>query len=325
MFSSAAGTSGRMQQKGHPIMTDQLPMRGVLSPVVTPFTADLKPDLERLIGHCRWLLSHDCGLAVFGTNSEGNSLSVEEKIELLNGLVAAGIDPARMMPGTGCCALPDTVRLTSHAVSLGCGGVLMLPPFYYKGVSDEGLYRSVAEVIERVGEAALRIYLYHIPPVAQVGFSLDLIERLITDFPGTVAGIKDSSGDWANTNAMLDRFPGWGVFAGNETVLLETLRHGGMGCISATCNINAPEIAALARHWRDDGAQERQAACTALRARLQAYPMIPALKGVIAYFAGDPDWRHMRPPLVALDEAAIGALGRDLEAAGFDMPGLGRH
>ena len=141
---------------------------GVLSPVVTPFKADLSPDPERFVRQCRWLLSQDVGLAVFGTNSEANSLSTEEKIELLDRVVAGGIDPARLMPGTGCCALTDSVRLTAHAMKLGAGGVLMLPPFYYKGVSDDGLFRSFAEVIERVGDRRLRVYLYHIPPVSQV-------------------------------------------------------------------------------------------------------------------------------------------------------------
>src|SRR5512134_1499201 len=174
-------------------------IRGILSPVVTPFKADLGPDPERFIRHCRWLLSQNVGLAVFGTNSEANSLSADERIELLDRLVGAGLDPARMMPGTGCCALPDTVRLTAHAMKAGCAGVLMLPPFYYKGVSDEGLFRSFAEVIERVGDRRLRVYLYHIPPVAQVPITLGLIERLLKAYPDTVAGIKDSSGDWNNT------------------------------------------------------------------------------------------------------------------------------
>jgi len=131
---------------------------GVLSPVVTPFKPDLSPDADKFVRQCRWLLSQNVGLAVFGTNSEANSLSTEEKIELLDRLIAADVDPARMMPGTGCCAITDSVRLTRHAVKLGCGGVLMLPPFYYKGVSDEGLYRSFVEIIERVGEARLRVY-----------------------------------------------------------------------------------------------------------------------------------------------------------------------
>ena len=139
---------------------------GVLSPVVTPFKADLSPDPERFVRQCRWLLSQDVGLAVFGTNSEANSLSTDEKVELLDRLVAGGIDPARLMPGTGCCALTDSVRLTAHAMKLGAGGVLMLPPFYYKGVSDDGLFKSFAEVIERVGDRRLRLYVYHIPPVS---------------------------------------------------------------------------------------------------------------------------------------------------------------
>ena len=186
-------------------MTPPVPA-GVLAPVVTPFTADLRPDAPRLVRHARWLLANDVGLAVFGTNSEGNSLSVGEKIGLLEALVAAELPPARMMPGTGCCALPDTVELTRRAVALGCAGALMLPPFYYKGVADDGLFASYAEVIERVGDARLRIFLYHIPQVSQVPLSLALIGRLLDAYPGTIAGIKDSSGDMANTRALLERF-----------------------------------------------------------------------------------------------------------------------
>ena len=203
-------------------------IQGVLSPVVTPFRSDLSPDAERFVRHCRWLLSQNVGLAAFGTNSEANSLSADERVELLDHLVAAGLDTARMMPGTGCCALPETVRLTAHAMKVGCAGVLMLPPFYYKGVSDDGLFRSFAEVIERVGDRRLRVYLYHIPPVAQVPITLGLIERLLKAYPDNVAGIKDSSGDWANTKAVLDAFApsGFDVFPGSETFLLAAMRAG---------------------------------------------------------------------------------------------------
>src|SRR6266536_6548021 len=152
---------------------------GVLAPVVTPFKADLSPDSQRFIAHCKWLLSQNCGLAVFGTNSEANSLSMEERLNLLDELVVGGVDPARMMPGTGCCSIVETVALTAHGVGHGCVGVLMLPPFYYKDVSDEGLYRYFSEVVQRVGDARLRIYLYHIPPVAIVGITLRLVERLL--------------------------------------------------------------------------------------------------------------------------------------------------
>ncbi|HKZ03845.1 MAG TPA: dihydrodipicolinate synthase family protein [Methylomirabilota bacterium] len=297
---------------------------GVLSPVVTPFKADLGPDAERFVRQCRWLLSQNVGLAVFGTNSEANSLSVEEKIEFLDRLVAAGLDPARMMPGTGHCALTDSVRLTAHAAKAGCGGVLMLPPFYYKGVSDEGLFRSFAEVIERVGDPRLRVYVYHIPPVSQVPITLGLIERLLKAYPGTVAGVKDSSGDWSNTKAMLDAFAasGFDVFAGSETFLLANMRAGGMGCISATANVNPGPIARLYASWQGADADAQQARLDEIRGTFQRFPMIPALKAAIAHYGGDPAWATVRPPLVNLAADSAAALVKELDARGFTMPGL---
>ena len=225
-------------------------IRGVLAPVVTPFQADLSPDRERFIRHCRWLLSQNCGLAPFGTTSEANSMSTDERISLLDALVAAGIDPSRMMPGTGCCSITETVALTTHAVKHGCAGVLMLPPFYYKDVSEEGLYRYFSEVVQRVGDARLRIYLYHIPPVAIVGITPKLVERLLKAYPNAIAGMKDSSGDWNNTKTFLDAFAdterpartGFDVFVGSESFLLANMRNGGAGTISATANVNPAAI-----------------------------------------------------------------------------------
>jgi 4-hydroxy-tetrahydrodipicolinate synthase len=297
---------------------------GVLSPVVTPFKADLSPDGERFVRQCRWLLSQNVGLAVFGTNSEANSLSVEEKVELLDRLVAAGLDPARMMPGTGHCALTDSVRLTAHAAKAGCGGVLMLPPFYYKGVSDEGLFRSFAEVIERVGDPRLKIYVYHIPPVSQVPITLGLIERLFKAYPGTVAGVKDSSGDWSNTKAMLDAFAasGFDVFAGSETFLLANMRGGGKGCISATANVNPGPIARLHATWRNADADAQQARLDEIRGIFQKFPMIPALKAAIAHYGADPAWVTVRPPLVNLAAESTAALAAEMDRRGFTMPGL---
>jgi len=246
-------------------------LSGVLCPVITPFNADLSPNPDKLVRQCQWLLSQNVGLAVFGTNSEANSLSVEEKIALLDQLVDAGIDVARMMPGTGCCALPDTVRLTAHAVGLGCAGTLMLPPFYYKGVDDDGLYASYSEVIERVGNDHLRIYLYHIPPISQVGISIDLIERLLKSYPETVVGIKDSSGDWTNTSAMLERrWDNFRIFAGSENFLLRTMQNGGAGCISATANINPAAIHELFATWQSERAAEAQAQLDAVREIVQS-------------------------------------------------------
>src|SRR6184192_1287380 len=219
-------------------------IRGVLAPVVTPFKADLSPDCERFIRHCLWLLSQDCGLAVFGTNSEANSMAAEERSTLLDAVVAAGIDPSRMMPGTGCCSIAETVELTMHAVRHGCAGVLMLPPFYYKDVSEEGLYRYFSEVVQRVGDTRLKIYLYHIPPVAIVGITPKLVERLLKAYPSAIAGMKDSSGDWNNTKIFLDAFAdnGFDVFVGSESFLLANMRSGGAGTISATANVNPAAI-----------------------------------------------------------------------------------
>ncbi len=300
-------------------------LAGVIAPAVTPFKPDLAPDTQRYVRHCKWLLAHGCAaLAVFGTNSEANSMSADERMVLLEQLVQADVPPARLMPGTGMCALTDTVRLTRHAVSLGCAGVLVLPPFYYKGVSDEGLYRSFAEVIERVGDARLRLYLYHIPPVAQVGISLGLIERLLGRYPGTVAGIKDSSGDWNNTQAVLKAFgrSGFDVFAGSEAFLLQTMRAGGVGCITAGANVNAAAIDRLYQGWRSSQAEAMQAEINVTRGILQKYPMMAALKATIAHFARDPGWAVVRPPLVELSPGEQSALIGELASRGFDMPGL---
>ena len=299
-------------------------MSGVLSPVITPFKDNLEPDSEKLVGHCRWLLDNDVGLAVFGTNSEGNSLATEEKIELLEKLVEAGLPADRMMPGTGCCALTDTLALTRKAVELGCGGVLMLPPFYYKNVSDDGLYRSFAEIIERIGDDRLRVYLYHIPPVAQVPVTLPVIERLLKDYPGTVVGIKDSSGDWQNTKTMLDLFKGekFHVFPGSETFMLKGLRHGGAGCISATANVNPKAIAQLASSWEQDSADEQQASLDQVRSVFQGYVMIPAMKAAVAHYSKSGSWRNVRPPLDPFDDGQARVLINSLEAIGFTMSGL---
>ena len=300
-------------------------IEGVLSPVVTPFKRDYAPDAERFVRHCRWLLKSGCsGLAVFGTNSEANSLSVSEKRSLLEKLLNGGVPAAALMPGTGHCALTDSVELTREAVKLGCAGVLMLPPFYYKGVSDEGLYRNFAEIIERVGDERLQLYLYHIPPVSQVPITLGLIERLLKKYPKSVAGVKDSSGDWNNTKAMLDQFAksGFDVFAGSEEFLLANMRNGGKGCITATGNVNPGPIDHLYRNWRSADADQLQAGITATRRIVQKQPMIPALKATIAAFSHDPQWEACRPPLVELSASQKEALIDELKAAGFTMPGL---
>ena len=304
-------------------MSAEARFKGVIAPMLTPFDSDGNPDLKRFCEHAAWLISEGCtGLAPFGTTGEANSLGLDERMSLLDGLVNAGIDAERLLPGTGCCSIPDSVRLTQHAVQSGCGGVLMLPPFYYKApiASDEGLYRYFADVIERVGDARLKIYLYHIPPMAQVGFSLDLIGRLIDAYPETVVGLKDSSGDWQNTKAIIDRFSGFTVFAGSEVFLLDTLRAGGAGCITATGNVNAREIRRVYDNWQGTEADELQAAITAARKAIQAFPVIPMMKALLALTRSDPAWRNVRPPFLAMDETVARTLRDELaEAHGMNL------
>jgi 4-hydroxy-tetrahydrodipicolinate synthase len=293
---------------------------GVIPPVMTPFTADLAPDPVRFVDHCRWLLEQGAtGLAPFGTTGEANSLSVDERLALLDAILEAGIAPGLLMPGTGCCALSDSIRMTTRAVEVGCGGVLLLPPFYYKGLSDDAVFRSIAEVIDRVGDDRLRAYLYHIPPVAQVGFSVDLVGRLIEAYPGLVVGLKDSSGDWSNTEGYLKAFPEFATFSGSEVFLLANLRAGGAGSITATGNVNIAAIRGLFDRWRDADADDLQADITGLRETIQAYPMIPALKAVLASYRDDPAWAVVRPPLLDLDAGSAAALLDKLRAREFPL------
>jgi 4-hydroxy-tetrahydrodipicolinate synthase len=296
------------------------PFSGVLVPVLTPFTPSGEPDAGRFVAFCRWLLDQGAGgLAIFGTTSEANSMSPGERMELLDRLIEAGVPAAKLMPGTGACAMTDAAMLVRHAVERGCGGVLMLPPFYYKGVSDDGIFAFISGVIDKVGSPALKLFLYHIPPMAVVGFSLDLVGRLIRAYPETVVGLKDSSGDWSNTAALLERFPGFAVFPGSEVFLLDGLRKGAVGCITASGNVNVPGIKTVYDNWRGAQADALQAAITTLRNTLQAYPMVPALKRIVAHYHNDPNWAAVRPPLVPLSQAQSAALIADLGKLGFTL------
>ena len=291
---------------------------GVIAPMLTPFTAAAEPDAGRFVEHARWLLAVGCtGLAPFGTTSEGNSLSVAERKVLLISLLAAGIDPAQLLPGTGLCSVPETADLTKHAVGLGCCGVLILPPFYYKGVSDEGLYRHFAGVIERVADSRLRVYLYNIPALTQIGFSLALIERLRRDFPHIVVGLKDSSDDWSYTSALIAAFPDFEVYSSSETRLLDNLRAGGAGCISATANVNGGLLRRIFDAPEAADALQHQAA--AVRMEIQSRPLIPATKAVIAHFRKDPNWRNTRAPLEPMNEADATQMAAKLSALGLNL------
>lgn len=297
-------------------------LSGVFAPVLTPFDAMLEADVTRFITHCQWLLGHDTGLAVFGTTSEANSLSTTEKLKLLDALMASGAPAERIMMGNGCSALTDTVTLTSHALEHGIVNMLTLPPFYYKEVSDDGLFDSYVEIIERVADDRLKIYLYHIPQVSHVGLSLSLIERLLKAYPDAIAGVKDSSGQWDNTLEMLKEFGpgGFNVFAGSESFLLSTLQNGGGGCIAATANVNPQAIVTLFNTWENPDAPQQQTALDAVRSTFLQYAGIPAFKAAIAHFRSDPEWSTVRPPLISLSTTQHSALIDALLAQGFKMP-----
>jgi 4-hydroxy-tetrahydrodipicolinate synthase len=279
---------------------------GVLAAVLTPMDDGLVPDHPAFSAHCHRLLAAGChGLSVFGTTGEANSLSVAERLAALEALLEGGVPADVLLPGTGSCALTDTVRLSRAMLEAGTNGVLVLPPFYYKGVGDEGLFRFFAEVVERIGDDSLRLYLYHIPQMTGVELGMPLISRLIDAYPGTIAGTKDSSGDRERIETLCREFPGFSVLAGTETLLLETLRHGGKGCISATVNVTsrlARQVYDAHASGRNDEAQALQESLSALRASLETYPMIPALKALMANLTGDGEWRNLRPPLSGLDE-----------------------
>ena len=299
--------------------------RGVLVPVCTPFTRDLAPDSGRLIALCKALLEQGAaGLAVFGTTSEANSISAEERMRLLEELVAAGVPAERLMPGTGACSVTEATVLTRHAVRLGCGGVLLLPPFYYKGISDDGIYAYVEHIIQAVGEEGMNVYLYHIPPMAQAGYSIELTGRLHRAYPRTVVGLKDSSGDWANTEALIKAYPQMDIFPGSEVFLLDGLRSGGAGCITATANLNARMISDSCDRWEEPGADERQQSITNIRKVVQATgPLVPVIKSYLALKTGNSGWSVVRPPLVAVPEEVAVRLDRELGSLGYEFPGAG--
>jgi 4-hydroxy-tetrahydrodipicolinate synthase len=287
------------------VSTRALP-KGVLAAALTPMDVDLKPDLRAFAAHCHRLLAAGChGLAVFGTTGEGTSLSVDERLAALEALVDNGVSGEALLPGTGSCALTDTVHMSRAALEAGAAGVLMLPPFYYKDTGDDGLFSFFAEVVERVGDDRLRLYLYHIPQMTGIDLGLPLISRLIEAYPDAIVGTKDSSGDRERITTLCREFPGFSVLAGTETLLLDTLRSGGDGCISATVNVTsrlARRVHDAHAAEKDDEAEALQKRLTALRASIEAYPVIPALKRLMAELTGNETWRNLRPPLSRLDE-----------------------
>jgi 4-hydroxy-tetrahydrodipicolinate synthase len=292
-------------------------IRGLIAPILSPFNDDLSFDQNNYNEHAKKLLSSGCaGLAPFGTTGEALSVSLEERKQALDGLIASGIDPSALIPGTGLCNLPESVALSQQAVDLGCEGVMVLPPFYFKGVSDEGLLRYYDEFVHRVNRPNLRIYLYHIPQVSGVGLSIDLVNALKEKYPSTVVGIKDSSGDWENTKNLLslDNFI---VYPGSELPLVDAMKLGAAGCISATANLNSQPIAEVIRHCEDKNWEKAIALHNPVaqtRIVFQDYAPIPAQKALLAQMTSQESWRNVRPPLIALTKEKTQQLQDTLNA-----------
>lgn len=296
-------------------------MKGIYAAIVTPVDERGAVDRSRFAAHARWLLHHGChGLGLFGTTGEANSFTLGERQRALEELLAAGIPADRIILGIGCCAVGDTVALARHGLAHGVRRQLALPPFFYKNVADEGVYRAFAEVIERLGDPALELYLYHFPQMTAVPITRRVIARLLGSFPGVVRGLKDSSGDWPHTRDLITEFPDLLIYSGADNHLLDNLAAGGAGTISAAANLACAASRRVFEAFLEGDrttAEREMTLVTAVRTALQRHPLIPAVKAVLADGLADPDWARVRPPLVELDAGSQAILLRDLEAAGY--------
>lgn len=301
----------------------RLPIHGVFSASATPISADGTPDHATFAVHAKALLAEGCdGIALLGTTGEANSFSLGQRMALVERVIEAGVEARRLLPGTSQTNVPDTVALTRHALEAGVAASVVLPPFYYKGVSDEGLFRFYAEVIEGVGSDRLRVVLYHIPPIAQVGISLELTQRLLDSFPGIVVGVKDSSGKIESMQAFASAFQDFSVLAGADPFMLPLLKAGGAGCITSSSNLIAKHLRVVFDNWFDNSKSAEvdaaQARINAWRDLSNAYVQLPTIKAMLARRRNHDGWARVRPPLVELtaDEAAsVWAKMEELEAA----------
>lgn len=287
---------------------------GVYTATLTPMREDFSVHIPLLVAHCNWLLNNGSdGIVLMGTTGEANSFSIRERIQTLDAIIENGLPPDRLMVGTGTCSVPETVELTRHAAGHGVGGVLLLPPYYYKQVTDGGLLQYFSSVIDTVGSDSLRIYLYHFPKMSSVSFSPGLIAVLLEEFPGIIAGMKDSTGDFEHMLRIVQEFPDLHFFAGTERHLLNILKVGGAGCISATANITSFAAGQVYAHWEDPVAAQLQDQLTALRLIFNEMPFVPILKQCLARLTNNEDWLHLRPPNAWLDEKVVETVLQELE------------
>lgn len=304
------------------------PYSGIWPALLTPLTASLDIDIPAFAAHCRNLLAAGCaGVTPFGTTGEGPSFTVAERIAAIDGLIAAGIPAGRILVSTSAAALPDAVTLTRHAVQADCFGVLLLPPFFLKGVPDQGIIDSFALVIDQVADARLRVVLYHIPQISGVPLSHHVIETLVKRYPQTIIGIKDSGcqRDWSLglARAFMPPVPqanrsGIQVWVGNEPDLQVMAAQGTVGAVSGLANVTPRLIARMVADHKGARADRDMARTLALLSILGGYGLTAAFKGVMAIQSGNPGWRRVRAPLVALSDAEFAALETQMERFALD-------
>ncbi len=288
--------------------------KGVYAASLTPMGADGGPDLRKLAAFCRWNIEQGLdGVAPLGTTGEGNSLALAARMALPDIFAETGFNSEEVIFGTGSCATGDAIAATRACVDAGFFNVLVLPPFYFKNPSEDGLYAYYAGLIDGIADDRLRVYLYHFPQMSMTPIPLTLIERLKSTYGPVIAGLKDSSGDFAGTLQFVAAADDFDVFPSNEGVLLEGLEKGCAGVISATTNASA----ALARRTLEAPAGKADAlqeTLTAVRLAISKYPLSAALKQIEAWRTGDAGWLPVFPPQVGLTEEQADALRHDLEA-----------
>ena len=303
----------------------QFVVSGVHCAAATPVQNDGSPNLPLFVDHCQTLLQEGChGIALLSNTGEAHGLSLSQRVAMFDALLSAGMDADRLLPCTSTPSVADTVALTAPAVQAGARGVLLAPPFYYKTVGDEGLFRYFAEVIERVADRRLRVLLYHIPQVTQIALSDQLIERLVRAYPETVVGIHDSSGNLQHMRRLCARFPRLGVLVGADPFMLPLLRVGGAGCITGTSNVRADALRTIWDRWRYPEQAERviaaQKRVNMWRTLSNRFSQIATLKAMLARTRGDDSWSRVLPPLVELtlgEQRAIWTMMDELEG---DLP-----
>lgn len=283
------------------------PLDGIFPAAATPINQDGSPDCPTLVSHCKALLKDGCdGIALLGSTGEANSFGISERQNILEQVIAGGIDPDQLIPGTAQSNVTDTVALTRHAVDMGVRAVVLLPPFYYKGVTDEGLFRAFSEVIEKVANNQLKIVLYHIPHLSGISISQALINRLKSAYPNTIVGVKDSSGDLENMRQTLEQCPDISVLAGADPLMLPLLKMGGAGCITATSNLLPGDLRFVFDNWSNsDMENEVEAAQKRIcswRELTNSYTQLPTVKAMLAKKRDKESWMFVRPPFIELTE-----------------------